>query len=1829
MTIDSRTYYDEHQADPRSVFEDIEAGIRIDPIYSCQYFIKGLSGLCKYWDTSTDRCIYDTTESSPSGYNAGNCDYLGRRTTCDKYECKTITDPDTGEEVNDEDLEKYWCIAPNMFLSGLGKRINTGSDAPLLSPIPKSEILGYCNGNCDGQGRGTGCGGEPGVTPIICSYYRPFQLGFGADEPHQLEYEYVDDRVVIKDEALENAYATAGDPLGSRLPFSFKLYNLRAYMQKCAYWDSDYGSRFEVNTTVSGACVRLDVTQDPSVLCTCTEEAARPYSTYATEAPGGITAWLLKDVWSDANTVICNGAKPECPCYTGKWNYLNDEKMLEGMRITAAQALELRFWTSDWGSQEEYDLFFTEIPNFQDAARALIYTYTSLERMSTPDESIMKGKKYDMCMPAPINHKEFILEDYVEISDYTYPRLGIDPGTTVPTEGQVYYPNLIRDPDVASSYIRPLDIIYPYFSLSPFEEAICEDRDIPFCVKRGCLMENDSLSVIGSTVRRSTVYALNLTAFQDIDYMVPELLTHWTVSTISDVRNVSTDNDTIYEGFSPKEKFFMRIPDFLAECYKINPMFITEGTADDYGFFKLDSINIMYQQRNVIIIFVLYSDNTWDFRKRPVWGQWYGGVVVQDSFNYEIESRTLDTRPIAFNGAEITGRMLPFTAPASEHRVSPLCYSYDLISFASSCVTTGSDFSQYWKYGYCIKKIIVSDEQVDTWGRIGNTSKIWVDITQDTNLNHIFEWDVDSAKMIFVVENTTVCGDSIEVEMEVESIEAFVSGNLSVTPTARILKPVDDSKKFGFFNSDWILRVTYWYKSFSNTDEIEDNEEIVFPDFENPLYSFRGPSFIIERDTNLFTISNIRWDTVAVMGYFNSEDGRLISCMATKMLTQVVTLDCRNVDIKYSYAADAIGYRIMPETSASTLATIRSPDLQFEVPPLSYAPPCGDHEGPRMWYPFSSCEQMEYYQEFAGGAWCTNAYQDTPRDDLRFCTPPLYKGWVSAGSASAYADCVLSFWYRYTRGKTPTQSRWTGAGRIVAYVDLAAYDVAGWTPPPFGNKGREFVERYLCSDFHHHLTYKGVVRPASTVKYVPLVPNYSDFYFSFNSFDQDGINGLDDFSYISQINFLKSNLVSEVIQEDDRLRWDEVYNVRRMFQTTYPLPLITTGSIQLAVHYNFIEEDTAWAWRECWKDIEFIESKVLFFVDYEKPDYKYGIDKDEHRYICDEDEYTIYYKAPIIEDSVFITFPSVKLGENGKERWFEVRYDDYNSDYVEWKDEDSGEVGGSGGDADGGGQGNIYERTLGSEWNHDEHILFDEDAVDTISAAESAGRIIQELDDMLELATFYYNRGLIAHIKKNSLQYLPYEDSEFIEDTEITNINTEPDFVLETALPRIGISDVDRIWYNESFVVEFDVSELSMTGGCVAKLEIVGKWGIKYIRNFDVGTVASIMGGYSEDLNAERRTDGSVWMKYSICKPGITVKGVTNGSEETLYTLDEVEYDIDFYPDLGYDNFKLEIPLQPNINRMFNEPEQFIKIEFSCVTNQFIFLNTNSIKMYVARYVDSTERIKVYERKYIRSKGSNFGSLNINGPKQMGEVSYPLQRELQEDNSGSYFAVSPTLDYGYKGVIQARDKLRGFYSLEQHTENEDLDIDMSTLVTTEETEQMFLYQSAYISDIDGDTWNYSLICPPQLVEFFANYEITGAAEIAGNVQFVSQKYVWEDHYLYGVYNSQSSHAFWQPLGHIYKWSDRVVYMRCYEFVPSGGTVDYATVLRVYPVYEVVYVHLDIDSDEVPSDPYTALYANRIFYQMNVVANLTGSIPLVEGGPYGVATTFQDDPLADS
>lgn len=248
--------------DDRSKAEDIESGLRAPLIGStnkkyvtspCQYWIKGLSAVCKYWNDSKCSFVAEEGNEAPSGYSNGTCDGLGRRGWCSKYEA--------GSE---DDLDEYVCILPCLEKSGFGKQQESEYGYVSLIPFAISEIKGYNNeegsgvGRCDGKGMGRGSAGFD-ITDIVelykkrpvCRHYRPWSMGFGAVVPRPT-------RKILPTTLEELHDGSPSDPLvpmERRLPFAFDVYNNRARLQKCAHWDADFGLPFSFNENSSAIVI--------------------------------------------------------------------------------------------------------------------------------------------------------------------------------------------------------------------------------------------------------------------------------------------------------------------------------------------------------------------------------------------------------------------------------------------------------------------------------------------------------------------------------------------------------------------------------------------------------------------------------------------------------------------------------------------------------------------------------------------------------------------------------------------------------------------------------------------------------------------------------------------------------------------------------------------------------------------------------------------------------------------------------------------------------------------------------------------------------------------------------------------------------------------------------------------------------------------------------------------------------------------------------------------------------------------------------------------------------------------------------------------------------------------------------------------------------------------------------------------------------------------------------------------------------------------------------------------------------------------------------------
>ena len=140
---------------------------------------------------------------------------------------------------------------------------------------------------------------------------------------------------------------------GLQLPMNLSIYNLRAKFKKCCNWNS--------------APIEFSKTRDNTLYATVYSIGSKSTVPYLAQDGSGnyVNAQLLNrctlspltDGWTSPFTSVngsaygCNGCKPECPYYTGpRWRYCIDSKMEIGDNISAAQIMELRYYSANWSA---------------------------------------------------------------------------------------------------------------------------------------------------------------------------------------------------------------------------------------------------------------------------------------------------------------------------------------------------------------------------------------------------------------------------------------------------------------------------------------------------------------------------------------------------------------------------------------------------------------------------------------------------------------------------------------------------------------------------------------------------------------------------------------------------------------------------------------------------------------------------------------------------------------------------------------------------------------------------------------------------------------------------------------------------------------------------------------------------------------------------------------------------------------------------------------------------------------------------------------------------------------------------------------------------------------------------------------------------------------------------------------------------------------------------------------------------------------------------------------------------------------------------------------
>lgn len=1814
-------WHEDYQPDPHPQVGDIYSGLRApagsrakDVTSPCQYWVKGMPGICSHFSENKCSAEPDDKGKYPTGYNNGNCDYLGRRNWCSQY------------EIGVENLEEYICIAPDMFRTGLGKHDTSITTHLVLIPYPKSEILGYNEdedgvGRCDGFGMGRGKDGE-GVTnpeemyekPVVCKHYKPWIMGFGAIKPRPVGTAVLTGKNIYD--------GSSSDPLtdmGRHLPYSFRVLNMRAFYQKCAYWKQEYGTFFEID--YSGGYATIELPVDPLTECTCEDNKSTPYKTIIDTWPEHASD-TLTNVLTEDGGIVCNGANSECPCYTGKWYYCIADNMQDGMRITAEQILELRFWVAIWQTKEAYDSIFAEKSGPSGLTTSDIFTFDRWEKLGvTVEDSVMEGKRIFQCFPIPYNKRIFDPKIYLTKKNIIYPKININTGTSESTNSP--FPTLIRAVDDVS-LVPLLDVIYPYACKNPWDVELCDPTpdSEELMEVASCKMELPSTAVFGYTIKNKKVYVLNTN---------------------------ETGGRVFFERFKKKplslfpdeerKDLNIRIESLIDSTLENTELskYIVFGVANDYGYFGIGPLPIKYNVVTSIAVICRIDatgDSEYEVVIRDIKSKFYGGVILQDSFEFKRGENGLEFLPSSFRpGATLKGRACSFcgevgNSQSDTHSLFPV-YSLHRYGVMQDTI----------EYSYCVNEYIKKNQIIKRWVRVGPTGYIWAEIN-NIDISYLFDFEVISAQISPIGAGIgMICGEIGDSDMGGIKLKVVfpkpgdpdVIKRRHILPNCVLLKAPSPQ---GFFNEDWNLSLDYKYKILESSKANEDSgAKVVWPDNldkEGSPNKFVAPPFTFYQESvrkDKFELKNIRTGTTAIMLYIGDKEGRVQAATATKMLLDVVTTRCRGVDIFYNYRADAQKYDLIPNTG---FFTWKGGDRFAGNCVHSNTPQCGDHETSAMegtpgyqpgsvggmgpaWFPFSNCQTYDYYNFCQGPSVCNFPIEGGEgggavfagyRNDYRYRMADQYRAYTGQGCSQWAATCCNGWAYSYS---VAGASQFVGYGNIKTSVILWWYKENGWALPPFGNAGREITERWLSQDFYGFWDLSGI-KPIPRTEYMPLVFDNETLFTSFDAFEERDEHNY--FHTTCMLNYMMSPVIEEKITVTyentysnasvSRVRFDDAFRIINHAWCMYPPPVYEGPSGHTSVRrYSFKEaevndketktsptghvydelipanKDVAWAWREYWKDIERALPdargivRVLDFVIYNKPDYYVDFVKKEHRLITDEGETKIFFKAPLAKNTgkgaAGYSYPEISI-ENGPPRKFNIIYDDYNDEQVEWKDEGGdgtdgssgggdlgvegggGEFGGGGasGSWDDSGDGSVYENTMGGDWFHDSNTIFDASAS---AEKEDDRKIILDIDAWGE-ECIWYNRGLIANIPRNRLGYLPYR----LAEQPITTYKVEP-------RPDAS-SEYYDVWYNngKTATSTSDVIFTCIREDCIFEVTINGRIGVK------------AGGKYSAEAGI-------------YCRPAVTISECAMDDEPSeehptptiLYTDRGESGDKTSEKGMYYKylkSYKKTIRLSRLPKRVLYRSPMF-RVKFTLFPGQHLMLQSESgVGLWPGKYVDKIEIIKVWERKYITSIG-DFGDKNPDGKDSYDLRSY--HRDLK--NAGQYFPAG--INSTSKDSIIMKSKITMVGANEQTQEDEELDISISNLKEIEAKEQQRLYEDAYMMD-DYDEMTYDLTIPPNVQQFFKTNNMgLHLHGFSGSCQFTSEKLSWEKHNL--VKEFQQEGTFWQAGGHYYVWSSKIEEVCCWRIGP------------IETLYTVDFVHVNHAGFSYVIDPGHAYYGWARFW----------------------------------
>jgi len=1615
----------------------------------CQYWRADEPSVCGNWDITIPAC----TESDASFYPY--CNLIGTLTGCSKYNGTGVqamcVRPDPSRTVGNRRTGKDWVVLP------------TWSGAEIVEGGSFDAISEYHDGTCDHKG-----------TSSKCTGYAPYILGFSVLQPDDgFGSQGIDDGDIL----------TTISGFDLRLPLGFEIYNMRALLGRCYWWQND-AQDFTIPSSISGA-TPPSIVDKPLFLCTNPDEMVNEYSDFK---------W---DVKLGMYRAPCNGAKPECPNYTSNvcWQYCVDEKMQDGDKVLAEQILELRYYIRDgqWDADAYTKAF--KYPDIQAWTGGLTYNIDS------------QG-----------NLKALIPAYRVSIPSFNYFNVTSTKATliegTKSEDNRSKYPDLVEELKKNNS-LAP--IIKNVFETASGTENIFEVPDI----------NHEILPIFGDIFYyASDTYGINL---KDPDLNLPSKM----IEIFRDFDNMA-DAQARLKSFDDVYQNIECVLDFMMRAMPDKMVISTFGREEN--LFCIDMPTFFGDNEIVVLN---KGSGRWEFDKISFKKIFCGGVIGQTSFslvgqgevNY-LPDYASDLGAYNNNNGTIDFTFFPLVS-SKTGSTSNLSYVYnDSVRKEISANPAYPLEHDIYDMSYKLYKINAFENgvilNITNMRFFGNSGYVLVTIPDEEKVltRAVKPWEIDNDIYLTYPSGRKTL------------MEVFDEDNNHLEPNQIILRPknVDDFRSpcsaVGIF---MYIKTIYTYekRSFNETPSAK-NYEVVDEVFvsEEDVVNYRDVE-IKSMSKNRYQLSKFGYEAMTIAAVFKGINGRIKGQTKTKMITWIRQPYCRDVEIRYSWTAGYTHSTLLPEYWCFGPTGLRS-DVNTHY--KSYSPLCGDHDlsfitntGP-MWYPYDDCDDTANYTivsnltEFDTGL--MEVFKgDYPADpphgshDMRMLGPADNFGYTCDTHASIWAcHCDWSF----CNLERKTENIFGGYGRYrggLSYTDkLKALQNEG-SLPKFGNTYRDFLRSYRSMDNIDYYYWNGSSYMRKR-KWVPMSEFYTSADLSLSAQDfpyllycssdyyDDGAAFVHPMGLMLALDDIEGINIREKIDADSkgtpiRYHFEDIFNTHYTLTGVYypypkhvyyknvggvPTPIISWYTYKDYPGSTSSDVSTQWAWQEKWKKLirgttsleslncidessltccpnsNLLGKDFLFsdpytgdsiatgkhvFLDIEYPEYRYDYMGGEHRLVAEEDEYDIIITPPTFTVSsgdsglVIDEFFWAQMGEEGPYRSFDLNgsWDPAGCDKFN--------PGGSGNNE----YYDLYTicTTTASGWVDDVTLFAPGYTDKSKEVAETEGRMVLTTDEVGDDVKTYYQRGLNVSFTPDNLDHLASKETLLKCNSYDMIFSSAPTFIVDdgdftTVVPGDPYPGANVV----------DLSYIMGTGTEIAIEFVIRHDSDDFSEDSGIGPVSRI------ECDVEYGTSSDGNQQYLYYAPAVTVIEGTITKYECSTEVNKASGGLNTYrcsyswPVLNseiFDTKKTEadnrksmletgntIETTDNIKIVFKLPPIQENTDTNTGKNKITPINVISIKniyLYHTNFVTSKETVKVYERKYNISYGTH-GDFPPHGRNNTGSLLYPLPTDAssiyQYDTRAGVVGLT-----GSSGDLQTMNKVRGRIMKECHDDKEPIE----------------------------------------------------------------------------------------------------------------------------------------------------------------------------------------------